>query len=267
MPMHILNTDLERLREIEPRKSVMNFTEEEVFKTSAFQKQFFEELKDKSPYVRRLHDWREQEKTILAVVEVEEKEKTIEDFWIDVKRKTDEGENFYSGIHRGDFVNHDTGYTINVGMKGLKDTRNYMIIHKHRGYDITPAINLVYYIQPIIENAILLDTTTSDKKANKSPDGIFMHIFYAPFIFQSKIHIAKCAVQEIYNMLSGEKRENFYNLRSIKTAPAGRTDFSGTESTQPVIPLGADYTVSQLFDLVKTYDESFYSNLHLEKHL
>jgi hypothetical protein len=258
--MRILAGDLERLREIDPRKSVMNFTDEEVFKTAAFEKLFFDELNNKSPYVRRLHDWRESEDTAVGVVEVEDMGKTIDDFWADVKRKTDNQGNAHYVIRRGDFVNRDTGYVINVGMKGFKDTRNYMIINKHRGYDITATANLVYCIPQIIENAVLLDTTTSDKKANKSPDGVFMHIFYAPFMFQGKSHIARCAVQEICNALSGERRENFYNLRGIKTAPSGRTDFSGKEPAQPVIPLGADYTVSQLFAVVKAIDENYYTN-------
>jgi hypothetical protein len=114
----------------------------------------------------------------------------------------------------------------------------------------------LYHIPQIIENAILLDTTTSDKKANKSPDGLFMHIFYAPFMFQGKSHIAKCAVQEICNALSGEEGK-FLQLEGHKNSTFGEHRFQRKRTHSARHALGADYTVSQLFAIVKAIDVCF----------
>jgi hypothetical protein len=250
------------LRKIEPCKSVMNFTDEEVLNTIAFQNQFFDELKEKSPYIRRLHDWRIFEESPVEVITVENNNKTIDDFTADLKQKTTiNGKESYR-IFRGEVTNTDTGFQILVTGKGLDETRHNIRrdSNRYRNHDFSAIINAAYNVALLCQNGVLLDTATLVMKPNKSPNGLFMHYFYSPFVFDGRFQVAKLFIQEIVNIAARSNTKNLYSIADIKIVP-NASGFGDAGITQPLRQLGTEISVSQLFAFVKAFDKNFYINL------
>jgi hypothetical protein len=239
----------------------MNFTDEEVAKTAAFQKYFNNELENKSPYTRRLYDWREFEETSIDIIEVDNNNKTIADLTADMKQKyTLDGRNCYR-IFRGEVINKDTNFTILVTGKGLDETRHNIRrdSNRYKKHDYSAIINAVYNVALLCENGILLDTATLVMKPNKSPHGLLMHYFYSPFVFNGNLCIAKLFIQEIVNIEAKSNTKNMYNIADIKIVP-NASGFGDISITQPLRQLGTKLSISQLFSLVKVFDEKFYLN-------
>ena len=81
----------------------------------------------------------------------------------------------------------------------------------------------------------------------------FMHKLYAPVTYAGELYIAKVTVEE-YG--SAEHGKRFYNLRGIKIDPAGGApDANASYDTVP--DTGSIHSISDLFALVKKYDDSF----------
>ncbi|MCL1881086.1 MAG: hypothetical protein FWF76_02795 [Oscillospiraceae bacterium] len=248
----ITQNDVNALREIEPRKSVMNFTDDEATATAPFQKQFDTELSDKSPYERRLNDWREAETTSVPVIEVEDRGKTVDDLKVDVK---DENK-----IPRGYVDNTDTGYTFFIGSKGIKETKSKILTKSRRNKDCGALINAMYNIPALVKNGVLLDTKTLEPGANKSRDGIFMHNLYTPFNHNGELYIAKLYVQEILSLDGQRNDKNLYNVSDIKIVPFNAHDFENEVAPQPFVHSGTNISIAQLFEYVKAFDKNFYTN-------
>ena len=115
--VQISNTDLEKLHSIEPRKSVLNFTDEELSATSAFSNAFQSDIGNKSPFYRvKNGEWRDSDQTTISVVEVENRNVDFKSVRDDIKSRN---------ILRGTANNPDTGWDIQISRTGLEDTVNY----------------------------------------------------------------------------------------------------------------------------------------------
>ena len=106
-------------------------------------------------------------------------------------------------------------------------------------------------------NAVLLDTEVSkpDSKG-KSPNTAFMHKSYAPIVYNGNQYIAKVAVEEFYNEGKKAVDRRAYHLQGIKIEPAGGRLTANTDPT-PVPVTDSTISISDLFNLVKTYDKGF----------
>ena len=80
-----------------------------------------------------------------------------------------------------------------------------------------------------------------------------MHKLYAPVMYDGKPYIAKVTVEE-YGVKETGRR--FYNLRAIKISPAGGA--LDLQKSYDTVPYTEDnFTVADLFELVKKYDKDF----------
>lgn len=210
------------------RKSINDFTSEDIKKTESFARKYFKEMGVKSPFFRAwFGDWRANDNTPIKTVQIDTEA---------------------NSIPKGIFKNSDTGWNINVSAVGIRDT----VSHSGKEKLSVLAMN---NIDSIIKNAVLLDSEVSEVRGQKGQNTLFMHKLYALNNIGDKTYISKLSVEEYGNGNDTGKR--FYNLREIKISPAlGRlgTD-NGTASTMRIS--GDSYTVSQLFNLVKASDKNF----------
>ncbi len=149
----------------------------------------------------------------------------------------------------GTFTNKDSSWDINAGAVGKRDTNS------HSGREKV-SVKMLFEIKNIIENAVLLDTEVSEKTSSKKHnETLFMHKLYSPVIFNNDLYIAKVTVEE-YGAENGGRR--FYNLKGIKIDPAGGTpDEKTSYGTMP--DTRSEYSISDLYALVKGYDKDFKS--------
>ena len=259
---HITKRDIVLLRRIEARKSILNFNDDEVITTSKFQMRFNNELKEKSPYFRRIEEWRNYEETRIGVISLDKSTKNIEDIQSEIKVKIDKNNNQHYVISRGNVVNNDTGYNINIGRRGLSETKSNIIRNARRkSYkDFSAIIDAVYIIPELIRWGIFLDTNTIKMKSSNSPDALFMHSLYSTFKHGNDLFIAKVAIEEIYNVDYQIRNMSLYNVSCIKTVPIRESGFDSYSTVQPFEQFGTKISISHLFKLVKTYDKNFYAN-------
>ena len=221
------------------RKSLNKLTEDELDNLEIIAQKYWngmsEKARIKSPFFRRWYgDWREFDTSVVKVVNVA----NISDF------------NAVMDTVRGDFINGDTGWSnITVGRHGIDDTMSHSRRQKVSEKTLSEIKNL-------IENAILLDSEISDVESSgkKHPQSMLMHKLYSPIKQDGKNYIAKITVEEY--MDSGNTRKRFYNLRDIEISPSS-VDFISNENPNQIAELGDSITVSDLFKLVKQYDDEF----------
>ena len=229
----ITQADVEQLRSI-GRKSISEFTSEDIQKSEKWAKKFYSELGTKSPFFRAwFGDWRENDTGKTNVV-------TVSDISAYEALET---------MPTGTFTNKDSDWAINAGNVGKNDTNS------HSGREKV-SVKMLSEIKDIIENAVLLDTEVSEKSSSKKHnETLFMHKLYSPVIFNNDLYIAKVTVEE-YGAENGGRR--FYNLKGIKIDPAGGTpDVKTSYGTMP--DARSEYSISDLYALVKSYDKDFKS--------
>lgn len=230
----ITQSDIEQLRSI-GRKSISDFTHEDIQKSEKWAKKFYSELGAKSPFFRAwFGDWRANDTTTTNITSVSD---------ISAYEAME-------SMPTGTFTNKDSDWNINVGAIGKRDTNS------HSGREKI-SVKMLSEIQTIIENAVLLDTEISEKNSSKKHnETLFMHKLYAPVDFNGELYVAKVTVEE-YG--AGDSSKRFYNLRGIKIDPAGGTpDAKTSYGTMP--DTRSTYSISDLYSLVKSNDKDFKEN-------
>lgn len=230
----ITQSDIEQLRSI-GRKSISDFTHEDIQKSEKWAKKFYSELGAKSPFFRAwFGDWRVNDKSATNITSVSD---------ISAYEAME-------SMPTGTFTNKDSDWSINVGAIGKRDTNS------HSGREKI-SVKMLSEIQTIIENAVLLDTEVSEKNSSKKhSETLFMHKLYAPVDFNGDLYVAKVTVEE-YG--AGDSSKRFYNLRGIKIDPAGGTpDAKTSYGTMP--DTRSTYSISDLYSLVKSNDKDFKEN-------
>ena len=244
--LKITQDDIEILRSIEPRKSILNFTAEEIKLTETWQQRFETDIHEKSPYYRALNgDWRENDESKVTVIQVEDRNVTLNSVRNDIKSQV---------IERGTASNIDTGWNIQISRKGLEDTVHYA--NKHND---TATLNSIYNINTIVNNAILLDSVVSENNNdNKANNTAFMHKMYSVCKFNNEPYLAKLAVEEF--AVQSDTLKRLYNVQDIKIEPLRHVVFTDLNQLAQSVLNGTEISIADLFKIVKASDKDFYIN-------
>lgn len=125
-PSSVTQEDFDVLRTLEPRKSILNLTEDELAAIPTWKERFQKELAEKSPFYRlEQGEWRNQETTQIPILSIPSHDADFQSVRADIKSRN---------IERGSFTNADTGWTIQVSRNGLEDSVKYG--HQHHDNDI-----------------------------------------------------------------------------------------------------------------------------------
>lgn len=227
----ITQSDIEQLRSI-GRKSISDFTHEDIQKSEKWAKKFYSELGEKSPFFRAwFGDWRANDTEKINIVSVPT---------IDIKDAT---------FEYGDYHINDTGWDVYAG-RTLKDDTT----HHSGGERIN--VKSLNSIESILQNAVLFDTVVSENNTNKKAKyTAFLHKLYTPITYNNSEYIAVTTVEEYYNESVNDVSRRAYNLKSIKIEPAdGRLE---KISTSPMSDTGSTISISDLYSLVKSNDKNF----------
>ena len=232
--------DVDILRSI-GRKSIAEFTAEDIKKSQKWALKFYEEFGIKSPFFRAwFGDWRAHQKS-------------------DIVRIVGQKATNYS---TGKVRNKDIDVDISWGRELKGETINHLVRDKVSQY----ALNDVY---SIIENAVYFDTVVSMPTSNsKMPNTAFMHSFYSLYrTTEGKIQLLKIYVEEA---LSNNQQSIFkrgYQLKditkvadlpnSVLSQEGGLTDGKSTTT----------YSISDLYQFVKNFDKDFTPAPEVSKHM
>lgn len=218
--------DVEMLRSI-GRKSINEFTSEDIQKSQKMAHKFFQELGTKSPFFRAwFGDWREHDTSDVKIVDTE-------------------------GDNRDRVKNKDTGWDIQTSKKVHKETQS------HKGSTEKNAVKYLPYIDDITENAILLDTFVSDKNNDNS---MLFHSLYAYTEVMGYPALLRLRVEELfyYNKdSSGEVRRDYILQNIEEESISKRNRFSRPNHSNQN---SSTISVADLFELVKQYDTEFKPN-------
>ena len=223
--------DLQAIRAI-GRKSINDFTSDDVRATEKWARKFYRELGTKSPFFRAwFGDWRAKDTSTTNVVSVPT---------IDISQ---------AALEKGDYFINDTGWTVYAGKTLNDDTR-----HHSGGNRVN--VKSLNAINAILDNAILLETVASEPNTNKkSANTAFLHKLYTPITYDGKPYIAVSTVEEYYNETNGSVSRRAYNLKAIKIEPAGGQLGISSSSSRP--DTSSTISISDLYALVKQYDKDF----------
>lgn len=216
---------LKQLRAI-GRKSVNNFTSEDIRQAEQFAQRYYKEMGVKSPFFRAwFGDWRAYDKTPITVA--------IE-----------------QGDARGTKINNDTGWSIQVSGKIFNETKSH--IQKQNVY----AQAYLPYINSIVENAVLFDSSIIPSEKAKSINSAFMHTFFALADSGNGPEILKLYVEELNDANSDGTIKRAYQLQNIEKQQlsvkgSGNTPLASSISTADI------HTVADLFEVVKSKNKGF----------
>lgn len=242
----VTQQDIDILRSIEPRKSVLNFTAEELQLTKDWAERFENDIHQKSPFYRAVNgEWRDQDEDRVSVLKLSQSNSTFETVSNDIKSQK---------IQRGTVKNNDTQWDIQISRRGLEDSISYA-----RRHTDTKTYSLMYHLNEIISNGVLLDSVTTEKNNNnKANNSAFMHKFYNACKIDDEPCLVKITVEEFADG-KGNTLKRMYNVQDIKTEPIRHAAFTDKQLALSVLN-GSDISISELFKVVKHYDNDFYIN-------
>lgn len=243
---NINKDDIEILQTLEPRKSVLNFSQDELARTSVWSERFAADIGKKSPFYRSENgEWRDRDESKSQIITVEAVETDFQSVRNDIKAQK---------IKRGITVNKDTLWSIQISRKGLEDSVKYGFNHKNGN-----IYSLLYAIQNIVANSVLLDSNISENNNNnKAYNTAFMHKLYAICRIGDQPVLAKLTVEEFLDG-KGSTLKRMYNLQDIKTEPLRHIEFTDNQLARSVLN-GSEISVADLFRVVKALDKDFYLN-------
>lgn len=242
----VTQQDIDILRSIEPRKSVLNFTAEELQLTKNWADRFENDIHKKSPFYRAVSgEWRDNEHTNINIIEIDSKNADYQTIKADVKGQV---------IERGNFINNDTNWQIQVSRTGIEDSIRYAFKHNDNA-----VYDMLYVVKPLIENSVLLDSQLTDiSKNNKATNSAFMHKLYSICKIDNSPYIAKMSIEELFDA-KNDTLKRLYNLQDIKIEPL-RIIGLADEQLRPAVLNSSDISIAELFEIVKQYDNDFYIN-------
>lgn len=232
-------TDVETLRSI-GRKSVNDFTSEDIQKSGKWAHKFYQELGTKSPFFRAwFGDWRVADSTKVRIATIPEYVATNE------ARKA----------NRGNVINADTGWNIRISREGETNTIS------HAG-DLRLSEYGLSGIRELIENAVLLDSEVHEHHSNNAKiDRIaFYHKLYALGLERNNnIALYKITIEEAYHDSKHTNEKAFHNLKYIEKVASvgGRTAGQSLPGVSTNDNNATVFSVSQLSSFVKRYDKDF----------
>ena len=233
-----VKADIQAIRAIQNmgRVSINDFKQKDIAIAEPFAREWYRTMKEKSPFFRAwFGDWRANDtKNSARVVTFAY------------------GENGKFNSEKRTVKNHDTGFSVLIDNTVEEDSMYYATING----DKKQISRLLYKIDDIVKNAVLLDTQTSAKSShNKKGSTSFIHYLYAPVSINGAPFIAKLEVEEYDRSI----KHRAYNLQRITMSGLSRTQFSEMISVnRGKLAYKSDaLTVAQVYDLVKQYDKDF----------
>ena len=240
--------DIEILRSI-GRKSINQFTSEDIEKSAKWAYKFYKELGTKSPFFRAwFGDWRAYDLSPVIVANIPEYIGTNE------ARKE----------KRGNVTNKDTatneektnGWIIRISRDGETNTISHSGKNRLSEYGLAG-------IRELIENAVWLDSEVHEHHSNNAKDDriTFDHKLYALGKDTSgNIALYKITIEEQYANYKNAHDKRFHNLKYIQKVADNigslTRDLShDAESTNDAST--TTYSISDLFNFVNTYDKEF----------
>lgn len=217
----VTTDDLKALREI-GRKSVSDFSQEDLASTKPWAKHFYRELGAKSPFFRaEVGEWRNSDTNLVEIAYTE--------------KETSKS---------GRVKNKDTGWEISYGERVRGETRG----HSWKNSFIQQAIKS---IDEIIEKSILLDSAVSEPSSkNKMPATAFMHSLFAVVSKDGRFHAVKLFVEEAISSRNNEVFKRAYELKEIKERPFYK-DVHLVSEDMAHDSNSRTFTIAQLYEFVK----------------
>ena len=223
--------DVEVLRSI-GRKSINQFTSEEIKKAQKWAYKFYKELGVKSPFFRAwFGEWRSYDKTPIVKVDIDRN----------------------ATINSGNAINDDTKRKFSWS----KDAAKESILNAPKEHKEEIAI-VAANLSRIVENSILLDTVVSNNTSNrKLPGTAWMHSLYSIVRLDGKVSLIKLFAEEAFSEKQNESFTRAYSLKYIEKVAEfddGVLSNKGglTDSHSATIK-----SISDLYDFVKTHDKEF----------
>lgn len=227
----ITTQDIQSLRSI-GRKSINDFTSEDIQKSEKWARKFYKELGTKSPFFRAwFGDWRANDVNPAIATPI--------------IQKTD------TNIKNHKIKNNDTKWYIHITNDVVGDS-----VHYASKNEKIKLKQLFANIDNVIANAILLDTAVSQKNSeNKKGSTQFMHYMYSLVEYNGNPFLAKITVEEYGN----ETNRRAYNVERIKMSALSRREYDEMKKHNPFKrKQNADaISIANLFSLVKQYDKKF----------
>lgn len=234
-------SDVEVLRSI-GRKSINEFTSDDMKKSQEWAYKFYKELGEKSPFFRAwFGEWRsQQKKDNVSVAEIPEYVDSN-----DARKK-----------NRGVVNNVDTEWDIRISREGETNTISHSGTERLSEYGLAG-------IQDLIRNAILLDTEVHEHHSNNAKnDAIsFDHKLYSlGKMPDGVVALYKITVEEYFQSKTEPGNKRFHNLKYIKKVAditGGRTFGQNRSGGSTNGKSTTTYSIADLLDFVKEFDEEF----------
>lgn len=203
------------------KKSVNDFTSADINKTEKLARRYFAEMGVKSPFFKAwFGDWRAYDKSAVILAKAK-------------------------GGKRGVVVNLDTNWNIQVSGKVFNESK------AHKGKNNKEALPYLEYINDIVKNAVLLDTTSIDSP--KSANSLLMHSMYAVADIGNGAEVLKLYVEELNDVNADGTIKRSYQLQNIEnqqlTVKGSGNSLASSQSTADV------ESVADLHEIVKARGE------------
>lgn len=227
----IILHDVEVLRSI-GRKSINDFTSEDIKKAQKWAYKFYKELGVKSPFFRAwFGDWRAFDKNKVTLV-------------IDDKN---------AAISSGNAVNRDIGRKLSWN----KDVAKESILNAPKIYKGDIAV-IAANISQIVENAILFDSFVSEDSSNRKLEGSsWMHSLYSVVKHDNKFSLIKLFAEEVYSEKQNLSFTRAYTLKYITKVAEFDNGVHSNQGGLTGSPSTTINSISDLFEIVKNFDEKF----------
>ena len=224
------------------RKSVNDFTTDDIQKAQKWAYKFYQELGTKSPFFRAwFGDWRaHQTREKVQIVSIPAYIATNE------ARKT----------QRGNTVNTDTGWDIRISRDGETNTISHSGNERLSEYGLSG-------IRSLVENAILFNTEVHEQHSKNAKNDLiaFDHKLYSlGKDTDGNVAVYRITVEEYFQSKSQPNEKKFHNLKYIeKVAEISADALPGeTRSGGSTVRSSTTiYSISDLYSLVKKYDKEF----------
>lgn len=222
----ILSSDISNIRSI-GKKRINDFTKEEIKNNWKWVSKLYQELGTKSPFFKAwFGDWRAYDTNTTNII------RDIKDDSI-----------------RGSVINSDTGWEIIISKKIHKETTH------HSSASVKGATKYLPYIKSITKNAIMFDTSISDKN---NPLSVMYHTFYAYTEMMGYPAVLKLRIEELADEKTGNAIRRDYILQEIKEEPISESKrFSKAHQSETDSSI---ISISDLYEIVKTLDKDFNGN-------
>ena len=216
---NLTQKDVENFKSI-GRKNISEFSSEDFEKASNMAESLYQEIGVKSPFFRNwFGDWRAKDTTPVAIVT--QKSST-----------------------KGDKINADTGWKINVGKQIFRETSF------HKSAVSQKAVSHLDYLDGIVESAVLLDSYVSDKDNKFST---MFHSMYAVVNNGTNEAVIKLTVEQFDDFDGSGRSRRAYKLTNVEEAPAQSIALQATLTGST----SSGYTVADMFAIVNKKDSTF----------